>query len=176
VPLVQRLPVGFTENVPPSLEPQMPLTAVGARLAVQLATLPPFIPVHVQYQGPDPIKPEAVPLVQKLVAGATENTPLLLVPHKPLVCEADDRLKLVQPSSVPPLLPKQLQFHGPLPVTLPAEPVVQRFVVGAAATVCPLLLPQEPLTGVAAVPAVSGINWLIDVPVGSRETVIVPGA
>ena len=51
-----------------------------------------------------------------------------------------------QLEEVPPLLPLHVQFHGPLPVTVEAVPAVQRFVEGIVIKVCPLLLPQEPLT------------------------------
>ncbi len=44
-----------------------------------------------------------------------------------------------------PLVPAQLQFHGwPLPVTADALPALQRFAGAAAASVCPLSLPQAP--------------------------------
>jgi hypothetical protein len=51
-----------------------------------------------------------------------------------------------QEAAVPPLEPVQLQSHGPVPLTVEAEPTVQRFVVGAALTGTPFADPQEPLT------------------------------
>ena len=54
-----------------------------------------------------------------------------------------------QGAVVPPLLPAQLQFHGPLPVTLDAVPTAQRSVVGALATATVFALPHRPLTAAA---------------------------
>lgn len=48
---------------------------------------------------------------------------------------------------MPPLVPEQVQFQGPIPVTVDAEPVVQRFVDGALVDIMPLELPQTPLIG-----------------------------
>lgn len=56
---------------------------------------------------------------------------------------------------VPPLLPAHVQFQGPLPVTVEAVPVVQRFVVGATVKVLALLLPQVPLIAARAKVAVT---------------------
>ena len=52
-----------------------------------------------------------------------------------------------QEALLPPLLPLQDQFHGPLPLTVLAVPAVQRSELGAALTATPLALPQKPLTG-----------------------------
>jgi hypothetical protein len=46
---------------------------------------------------------------------------------------------------VPPFIPVQLQYQGPVPVTVVAVPVVQRLLVGVAIAGVPLLLPQTPL-------------------------------
>ena len=54
----------------------------------------------------------------------------------------------------PPPEPVHDQLHGPEPETLEAEPALQRFVVGAEATVVPLAEPQEPFTTVAVAVAV----------------------
>ena len=51
---------------------------------------------------------------------------------------------------VPPLVPLQIQLHGPDPVTVDAAPVKQRFVVGIDDAVMPFALPQTPFTGTAA--------------------------
>ena len=50
---------------------------------------------------------------------------------------------------LPPVLPTQVHAHGPLPLTLEAVPVLQRFAVGAVLTVPPFALPHAPFTGVA---------------------------
>ena len=44
-------------------------------------------------------------------------------------------------------MPAQVQFHGPLPVTLDAVPAVQRLVVGAEPSVELLDEPHKPFTG-----------------------------
>jgi hypothetical protein len=44
------------------------------------------------------------------------------------------------------LLPAQDQFHGPVPVTVEAAPVVQSPVVGALLTAAPLVVPHDPFT------------------------------
>ena len=68
----------------------------------------------------------------------------LAVPQEPLT----GRPPVAQESSVPPLVPWQLQSQGPLPVTLDAVPVVQRLIVGCSVRFCPSEEPQAPLTGV----------------------------
>ena len=47
----------------------------------------------------------------------------------------------------PPLLPAQLQLHGPLPATADAAPALQRLAVGAALADAPFALPHAPSTG-----------------------------
>src|SRR3954454_23572338 len=51
-----------------------------------------------------------------------------------------------QEAVMPPLLPMQLQVHGPIPVTMGAAPVLHRLVVGALVTVRPLATPKAPFT------------------------------
>ena len=46
----------------------------------------------------------------------------------------------------PPLLPAQLQLHGPLPATADAVPALQRLAVGAALADAPFALPHAPFT------------------------------
>jgi hypothetical protein len=48
------------------------------------------------------------------------------------------------------LLPLQVQFQGPVPLTLEAVPAVQRLAVGALVNVLPLLDPQLPATAAGA--------------------------
>lgn len=49
-------------------------------------------------------------------------------------------------AAVPPLLPAQLQRHGPLPDTADAVPAAHKFVAGALFRVAPLEEPHAPLT------------------------------
>jgi hypothetical protein len=49
-------------------------------------------------------------------------------------------------SVVPPFDPSQVQFHGPLPVTLEVLPALQRFDVGAFSKLSPFADPHAPFT------------------------------
>ncbi len=51
-----------------------------------------------------------------------------------------------QAAEVPPLLPAQPQLQGPEPDTEEAVPAAQRLVVGAAESLVPFELPQDPFT------------------------------
>src|SRR5271157_3818799 len=51
----------------------------------------------------------------------------------------------VHTTVAPPLLPAQLQLHGPLPATVDAVPALQRLAVGAVLTATPFALPHVPL-------------------------------
>ena len=51
---------------------------------------------------------------------------------------------------VPPFAPLQDQLQGPTPVMGDAEPLAQRFIVGATVKIPLFELPQLPFTGVAA--------------------------
>ena len=47
----------------------------------------------------------------------------------------------------PPVVPEQLQLHGPAPATLPALPALHKLAEGLCATATPFAEPQAPLTG-----------------------------
>jgi hypothetical protein len=47
---------------------------------------------------------------------------------------------------MPPFVPAQLQYHGPLPVTTEAVPTLQRLVVGEVLVADPFAEPHWPLT------------------------------
>ena len=55
-------------------------------------------------------------------------------------------LVAAQLAVVPPLLPAQVQLHGPAPLTAEAVPIAQRLVAGTTPKACALALPQAPLT------------------------------
>jgi hypothetical protein len=63
-------------------------------LAEQVAVVPPLIPVHVQFQGPLPVKVVPVPLEQKLLSGATVKVLPLLVPQEPFTGAGGIRLNV----------------------------------------------------------------------------------
>jgi len=69
-PVLQRLVVGAEFCAVPLAAPQPPLTTVAARLAEQLALMPPLEPAQVHAQGPEPVTDEAVPVEQRSVVGA----------------------------------------------------------------------------------------------------------
>jgi hypothetical protein len=81
--------------------------------------------------------PEA--LTPKLPVGTEETVEFVLA----TVAEQD--------AVLPPFVPVQLQLHGPEPLTLPAVPAEQRFVVGAVVKLTFTDEPQEPLTAVVVV-------------------------
>jgi len=66
---------------------------------------------------------------------------------------------VLQLAVVPPLLPEQLHFHGPVPVTDDAVPELHRLFVGGAVNTVPFEEPHAPLTAVA-VPAVNDVAAL----------------
>lgn len=84
VPVAQAsVPVGVEEAYFPFLEPQTPAT--GTPPVAQLAVVPPFVPIQVQFQGPLPDTEEAVPTVQRLVEGCEERLAPFDEPQEPLV-------------------------------------------------------------------------------------------
>ena len=64
---------------------------------------------------------------------------------------------VLQLAVVPPLLPAQLHFQGPLPVIEDAVPAVQRLFVGAAEKLAPFEEPHAPFTAAAAAFAVNDV-------------------
>jgi hypothetical protein len=76
--------------------------------------------------------------VQSPVLGALLAALPLAVPQEPFTAAGGAE----QLAVVPPLLPAQDQFHGPLPVTAEAAPALQRFVAGALLTATPLAEPH----------------------------------
>jgi hypothetical protein len=143
VPVEQKLPLGAVETVVPLAVPQVPLTFKGA---VQEAAVPPLDPEHDQVNGPVPLTDVAEPVAQRLVEGALVTPTPSAVPQAPFRAAV---LLAEQGAVVPPLEPEQLHDHGPDPLTLEAEPVEQRLVVGADEIVVRFALPHTPLTGEA---------------------------
>jgi hypothetical protein len=60
-------------------------TGAELRYAVHIEGVPPFVPSHVQYQGPVPVVVDAVPVLQRLVVGAVVTVVKLAAPQVPLV-------------------------------------------------------------------------------------------
>jgi hypothetical protein len=140
VPALHRFVAGALLAALPLAVPHEPFAA--ATEAEQLAVVPPLLPAQDQFHGPLPVTAEAVPIVQSPVLGAVLTALPLAVPHEPFTAATEAE----QLAVVPPLLPVQDQFHGPLPVTPEAVPTLQSPVVGALLTAVPLALPHEPFT------------------------------
>jgi hypothetical protein len=118
--------------------------------ALQLALVPPLLPLHVQFHGPVPVTPDAVPAVQSLAVGAVVTATPFAEPQTPRTGEAPDCRGALHEEFIPPLLPSHIQAHGPVPVTAVAVPAVQNLVVGAIVRGTPFAGPQTPLTAVEA--------------------------
>jgi hypothetical protein len=87
VPAVQRLVEGALATVVPFAVPQVPLVNTGAE---QEVVVPPLLPAHDHVQGPVPATLDAVPAVQRLVAGAAVTPTLFALPHAPFVAVTND--------------------------------------------------------------------------------------
>ena len=90
---------------------------------------PPLLPAQLQFHGPLPLIAEAEPLVQSPLVGAVLTATPFAGPHAPFTGGGDARAEQI--AVLPPLLPAQVQFHGPEPVTLDAVPALHKFAVGA---------------------------------------------
>jgi hypothetical protein len=106
---------------------------------------PPLLPAQVQFQGPLPLTVDDAPAVQRLAVGALVRVAPFEEPHAPFTGGADATIVAEQVATVPPLLPAQVQFQGPLPLTADAVPALHRFAVGAVLTVPLFALPQAPV-------------------------------
>ena len=140
VPALQRLAVGAVLTATPFALPHVPLISSRAE---QLAVVPPPDPAHVQVHGPEPLTLEAAPALQRFAVGALVRSAPLEEPHAPFTGCAEACAEQV--AVVPPLLPTQLHFQGPLPATVDAEPELQRPLVGALARLAPFEEPHAPL-------------------------------
>ncbi len=73
--------------------PFVPAVAVTVHawiLAEQLAVEPPFDPVQLHVHGPVPLTAVAVPVLQRLVAGAEVNVPPFEEPQEPFTAVAEN--------------------------------------------------------------------------------------
>jgi hypothetical protein len=116
------------------------LIGAGEYGAEQLAGVPPLLPAQDQFHGPVPVTADAVPRLQSPVVGALVTATPLAVPHEPFTVEeatGAEQLAVVR-------RPRQLQYHGPLPLTAEAIPALQRLVVGALLAGTPFAEPQTP--------------------------------
>ena len=151
-PELQKPLVGALVNEPPFDEPHCPLTEVTVLYAEQLTVDPPFVPLHDQYQGPEPEIPLAVPELHSPELGALVNEPPFEYPHCPLT--GVTVLFAEQLEVEPPFVPLHDQYQGPVPETELAVPELHKFEVGVLENVPPFEYPHCPLTGDAVLYAV----------------------
>ncbi|OGA46664.1 MAG: hypothetical protein A3G25_20725 [Betaproteobacteria bacterium RIFCSPLOWO2_12_FULL_63_13] len=136
--------LGAEDTVPPSLEPQAPLTGTGARFAEQDAVEPPLEPEHDHVHGPEPETELADPELHSPALGAEDALAPSLEPQAPLTGTG---ARLAEQDAVePPLEPEHDHVHGPEPETELATPELHSPALGAEDTLAPLLGPQAPLT------------------------------
>ncbi|MGH7061587.1 MAG: hypothetical protein ACREFH_14465 [Stellaceae bacterium] len=128
----------------PAPLPVPPLPEELASGAEHDAVFPPLLPAQVQVHGLLPLTVEALPAVQRLDVGALLTATLLAEPQTPLTAVAATEARHC--AVAPPLLPAQLQRHGPLPETADAVPAAHRFVAGALFRAAPFEEPHTPLT------------------------------
>jgi hypothetical protein len=116
------------------------LIGAGEYGAEQLAGVPPLLPAQDQFHGPLPVTAEAVPALHRLVVGALLTALPLAVPHTPFT--AEEATVAEQLAGGPE--PRQLQYHGPLPLTFDAFPELHKLVVGALLAGTPFAEPHVP--------------------------------
>jgi len=81
-PAEQRLLDGAEATVVPSALPHKPLTGIGS--ALQFTFVPPLLPAHDQFHGPEPDTDEAEPTEHKLLLGFDATVVPCALPHEPL--------------------------------------------------------------------------------------------
>ena len=113
---------------------------------MQITLVPPPLPSHTHPHGPVPVTVVAVPLLHRPVAGFAACGVWDAGPHTPFTTVT--ARSAWHDAVVPPLLPAQLQVHGPVPRTFEAVPAEHKLAVGAVETVVPFAEPHAPVTGV----------------------------
>lgn len=105
------------------------------------------LPTQLHSKVPDPelVTVPGVPTWQRLDVGALEKVCPLADPHTPVTASV-----AVQDAFEPPLLPRQNQLNGPLPLTAEGEPWLQRPKLGEDPTTELLAGPQAPFTATGA--------------------------
>lgn len=106
------------------LEAAVSSAAIGA---VQLCVSPPSAPAQFQSHGPLPVTRDGLPAVHRSSSGAFLTATPLAAPQVPLTL-----IGATQSTEAPLLVPAQLQFHGPFPLTGEGVPVLQRLSEGAS--------------------------------------------
>jgi len=112
------------------------------KLAEQVAVVPPFEPVQLHVQGPLPLTDEAVPALQRLLAGALEKVPPLELPHAPLT-----GVDATPNSAVTFVAVFIVTAQVPVPLHPPLQPVKvePEAAVAVSVTLAPLLYDAVPV-------------------------------
>src|SRR4051812_40688030 len=162
---VVRFGIPPTESIPAIFQLALASRSAGRSAGVPVPTgaehealLPPLLPLQLQLHGPVPLVAEAEPLLHKFDVGALLTAVPLAAPQLPLMSVTASGAE--QEASLPPLVPRQLQVQGPVPLTDPDTPALHKLVVGVLLTETPFALPQEPLIAVG----VTGAEQLAVVP------------
>jgi hypothetical protein len=137
-PALQRFVIGARVKLSSFAAPHAPFTMIFAE---QCAVAPPFDPAQVQVQGPFPVTIDGLPALHRPDEGFSDKFPLLEEPQTPITSTLAEQL-----AGDPPLMPTQVQSHGPVPVTAEGVPALQRFNVGAFRKLFPRAEPQAPFT------------------------------
>jgi hypothetical protein len=137
VPALQRPLTGAALVTIPFAGPHAPFTDTAG--AEQDAFLPPPAPLQVQLHGPVPLTAVAVPALHSPPDGAVAAGTPLAGPHAPFATSGAE-----QDAAVPPLMPRQLHIHGPLPLRFAAVPAEHSPVDGAVPVPTPFAAPHAP--------------------------------
>jgi hypothetical protein len=99
-----------------------------------------FAPWHVQVHGPVPETAVGVPPLQSPVFGVLVACTPFALPQAPSAIPLSTGAEHM--TFAPPLPPKHVHIHGPLPVTLMVCPTLQRFAVGIVTVATPFAEPH----------------------------------
>lgn len=137
VPDAHNAVVGVDDAPTPLASPHAPSFKIGAE---QLTVVFSPEPVQLQLHGPSPMTAVSCPDLQRPDVGAALTATPFAGPHAPLT-----NVYTTHCAVTPPLSPKQLQYHGPLPVMLVALPDAHNLLGGGDAESDPFAGPHSPL-------------------------------
>ena len=89
--------------------------------------MPPFTPLQLHVNGPEPETALALPAEHKPLVGADAEYCPFAGPHRPLTVRFAEQATLL-----PPLIPLQFQSNGPAPTTVVAFPTAHKPELGFA--------------------------------------------
>ena len=85
LPTEQRLEDGATEKAEPLEVQHAPVWVATYTVAEQLVLVPPFVPLQLQLQGPEPDMDAELPYKQRFAVGVAVNPDPFALPHVPLI-------------------------------------------------------------------------------------------